>query len=232
MNRVPREQLRNDPPRTVDSFAQQLIDNPEQMAVYDYAKWNLLGHADREIRFQGHHPWPKRQDREGAERTLSGPLFSGFSPETESLIVVRKDPWTPVEDPDSWLVAEQHIPTGNYSEEKILSASIDAWRQLSIQIAPPMYSNWPPGRHPALFAAPRDQSRIKAQLDEWFHAETLSFTAGWNIAPQHYSDLELLERAIVMAQRERAVIDEQARLARHEAIHLLGERSVVYAEAV
>lgn len=232
MNRVPQEQLTSGRRATVDSFAQQLVDHPEQMAVYDYAKWNLLGHANREMRFLGHHPWPKRRDHDGSERTLSVPVFSGFSAETESLIVVRKDPWTPAKDPDSWLVAEQHIPTGAYTEEKILSVSVDAWRQLWLQLAPPMYSNWPPGRHPSLFTPRYDQMRIQATLDEQFHTDQISFVARHQAKPQEYQDLEYLEHAIVAAQRERAYADEQVRLERQRTLNLLGERGVVYAEAV
>lgn len=214
---------------TVDDFARQLVENPEQLAVYDYAKWNLLGHANRELRFAGHHPWPKRTDSEGNTRTLSVPVFSGFSAESETLLVVRKDPWTEVKDPQSWLVAEQHLPTGEYSEERILSVNVDAWNQMWLQVAPEGYGNWPAGRHPAHFQMKRDQHRLQTTLDELYHAESITFRGGLYQAPRVFSDLELLETAIVHAQRERATANEERRQA---TIYHIGERGVAFADAV
>ncbi len=193
----------------VFDFASQLVDNPDQLAVYDSAKWNLLGHADRELRFQGHHPWPKRIDSTGIERTLSVPVFSGFSTDTKSVMIVRKDPWMHQNDPASWLVAEQNLETGVYVEPKILSASVDTANQLWLQLAPRNYSNWPPGFHPSLHARRYDQLRVSSQLDNGYHVETIEYRDGPYGSRASYEDIEILEMMIVAVQRRRQLEDER-----------------------
>ena len=186
-----------------NAFAEKLVDNNAQLERYDRAKWNLLGHANKDLRFAGHHPWPKRTDARGIERTLSVPVFSGYSPETESVMVVRKDPWTHPNDPQSWLVAEQNLATGNYVEPKILSASIDAARHLWLQLAPANFDNWPGGLHPALFARPYEQIRIEGRLDAAWHLDTAEYREGLRKQSITYEDIEGLESMIVAVQQKR-----------------------------
>lgn len=189
-------------------FATQLVDNPDQLQTYDRAKWNLLGHANKELRFEGHHPWPKRYDREGIERTLSVPVFTGFSAATRSVMIVRKDPWTHPRDPASWLVAEQNLETGAYVEPEILSSSVDAANQLWLQLAPGNYSNWPPGQHPSLHAPRYDQLRVSSQLDDSYHIDTVEYREGLYGKRVTYDDLEVLEAMIVAVQLRRQYEDE------------------------
>jgi hypothetical protein len=195
----------------VFDFAAQLVDNPAQLETYDRAKWNILGHADKELRFQGHHPWPKRYDGSGMERTLSVPVFSGFSPSTRSVMIVRKDPWTHQNDPASWLVAEQNLETGVYIEPEILSASVDRANQLWLQIAPNNYANWPPGLHPSLHAPRYDQLRISSRLDAAYHVDGVEYREGLYGKSAIYQDLEILEAMIVAVQLRRQA-EEEARL--------------------
>jgi hypothetical protein len=206
----------------VFDFATQLVDHPDQIERYDRAKWNLLGHADKALRFQGHHPWPKRYDTAGTERTLSVPVFSGFSPATRSVMIVRKDPWTHQNDPASWLVAEQNLETGAYVEPKILSASVDRANQLWLQIAPADYANWPPGLHPSLHAPRYDQLRVSSQLDAAYHVDEVEYREGLYGKNVTYADLEVLEAMIVAVQLRRQAEDEAR-------IHEMYQQSGFYA---
>ncbi|MBC7764282.1 hypothetical protein H7Y29_01060 [Microbacteriaceae bacterium] len=189
-------------------FAEQLVDNPDQLQTYDRAKWNLLGHADKERRFQGHHPWPKRCDREGVERTLSVPVFTGYSAATRSVMIVRKDPWTHPRDPASWLVAEQNLETGVYIEPEILSSSVDVANQLWLQLAPSNYTNWPPGLHPSLHAPRYDQLRVSGRLDDRYLIDSVEYREGMYGKKVTYDDLEVLEAMIVAVQLRRQYEDE------------------------
>lgn len=211
-------------------LAEQLVDNPGQMWVYDTSKWNLLGHADPHERFAGHHPWPKRHDAYGNERVLSVPVFSGFSPQTGSVLAVRKDPWTSPHDPDSWLVAEQNFVTGRYVEAKVLRADIDVARRLWLQLAPRGYNNWPSGKHPALHVRPCDQLRIEGQLDDGWHMHELAYRDGSSGAV-HYEDIEALESMVVAVQQMRAIEYSEAFARSHRLAveHAVGLRSMLLA---
>ncbi len=193
----------------VFDFASQLVDNPGQLATYDSAKWNLLGHADRELRFEGQHPWPKRVNTSGEERTFSVPVFSGFSADTSSVIIVRKDPWMHQNDPASWLVAEQNLETGTYVEPKIISSSVDRANQLWLQLAPRNYSNWPLGFHPSVHARRYDQLRVSSHLDAEYHLESLEYREGTYGSQVSYDDIEILETMIVAVQRQRQADNER-----------------------
>lgn len=200
------------PSRQADlyGFAEQLVDTPSQLEVYDYAKWNLLGHADRELRFSGHRPRPKRLDRRGIVRTLSVPVFSGYSAQTQTVMAIHKDPWTHQNDPESWRVVEQKVTTGEFAQPKILSAHVDAARRLWLQLAPSGFDNWPPGRHPALFARPYDQIRIEGKLDDAYHLETAEYREGLQQPGIVYEDIEALESMIVAVQQIRRAATERA----------------------
>lgn len=213
-------------------YAEQLVDSPDQIDRYDRAKWNLLGHADRGMRFQGHHPWPKRIDDRGVERTLSVPVFSGFSEETESVLVVRKDPWTHQNDPASWLVAEQNLTTGVYIEPQILSANVDAARQLWLQLAPRNYSNWPPGKHPALHSLRRDQIRLTGRMDNDYHLMTAEYHEGMGGRCIEYEDIEALESMIIVVQQLRRAAEEEVSRAEQQRTRdvLLGVHGIAYAD--
>lgn len=203
------ESLRQRQQGDVLALAERLVDNPEQLMIYDQAKWNLLGHADPNLRFQGHHPWPKRYDTEGNVRTLSIPVFSGFSADLGTVLIVRKDPWTHPNDPRSWLVAEQRLDNGQYMEPEILSASVDAGNQLWLQLAPKNYHNWPPGYHPALHAPRYDQLRLSSRLDQDYHVDHVEYRAGMTGGAVQYGDIAALEAMIVCVQRRRQAEDEQ-----------------------
>jgi hypothetical protein len=211
-------------------FAEQLVDNPEQMDVYDEAKWNMLGHADLKERFAGHHPWPKRIDTFAHERVFSVLVFSGFSVETSSVLMVRKDPWTHSTDPESWLVAEQNLVTGRYVEPVLLRANIDTGRRLWLQIAPRNYRQWPAGKHPALHALPRDQIRIEGRLDEAWHLCELEYRDGMHKGIC-YEDVEALESMIIAVQAMRGMEYSQAyeRTHRESVRQAIGMHSVALA---
>lgn len=200
-------------------LAKQLVDNPDQLHIYDQAKWNLLGHAVREERFMGHYPWLKRMDSRGVERTMSVPVFSGFSADTQTALIVRKDPWTHQNDPESWVVAEQSLATGEYVEPKILSVNVDAARRMWIQLAPRNYQNWPPGYHPSLYARPYDQIRLTGKLDDDYHLAEAEYRAGQLGSVVQYEDIEALESMIVAVQRLRWSAAERAFLEAQKAAH-------------
>lgn len=210
MNTLRGEALRGKQQADTTRLAEQLVDNPWQMQVYDQAKWNLLGHADRRARFEGHHPWLKHRDSRGIVRTMSVPVFSGYSPETETVMAVRKDPWTELNDPESWLVAEQKLTTGDYVEPKILSAYVDRANRLSLHLAPGNYDNWPPCMHPALFARPYDQIRIIGQLDASYHMRGAEYRDGRRAPAIEYADIEALESMIITVQQQRWKMAERA----------------------
>lgn len=212
-------------------FAEQLVDNPDQLARYDQAKWNLLGHADREMRFQGHQPRPKLIGNDNTERTYSIPVFAGYSEETESVLSIRKDPWTHQNDPDSWLVVEHNLVTGNYVTPGILSSSVDAAHQLWLQLAPQNLANWPVGKHPALHARRADQLRITGNLDGDYHLATAEFRAGLGGGAVDYKDIEALESMIKLVQRVRQASEEALHAIREPEL-LLGPRGVAYAAAL
>jgi hypothetical protein len=226
--------LKGDQQPGLYGLAEQLVDNPGQLEVYDHAKWNLLGHADREQRFQGHHPWLKKRDSRGVERTMSVPVFSGYSEDKQTVMVVRKDPWTHQNDPESWLVVEQNLLTGDYAAPKILSANIDAGRRMWLQLAPRNYDNWPPGYHPALYARPYDQLRITGQLDRMYHLQSAEYHAGLGGERVAYEDIEALESMIVAVQQlrwaeaERAYQEVRAQMMAEE----LGARGVMTLETL
>lgn len=212
------------------SLAEQLVDDPVKMQVYDTTKWNLLGHADSNERFAGHHPWPKRHDVYGNERVFSVPVFSGYSAETGSLLAVRKDPWTDPSDTTSWLVVEQNLLNGRYVEPRILRVNIDAARRLWLQVAPRGYSNWPSGKHPALFAPPRDQLRIEGRMDKKWHLYELEYRDGCDGAV-YYEDIEALESMIVAVQQMREIeySDSFERTHRTAVQQAMGIRSIALA---
>lgn len=211
-------------------LAEQLINHPEQMGVYDTAKWNMLGHADPKERFAGHHPWLKRTDSHSHERVFSVPVFSGFSPQTASVLMVRKDPWTPPDEPNSWLVVEQSLVTGRYIEPKVLRASVDAGRRLWLQLAPRNYEQWPPGKHPALHALPRDQLRITGTMDTDWHLHELEYRDGAGSVVR-YEDIEALESMIVALQlmRDRDYSRAFERTHREAVWQAVGARSIALA---
>lgn len=189
-------------------FATQLIDNPEQLELYDQVKWNLLGHAQKELRYQGHHPRLERYDDRGGERAYTIPVFSGFSVDTRTAMIVRKDAWTHHLDPATWLVAEQHLETGVYTEPKVLSVSVDSARQMWLQIAPTNYSNWPKGFHPSLHAPRYAQIRVAGMLDKEYHGEHLEYRSGLYGPQIAYEDLEVLEMMIIAVQQQRRIAEE------------------------
>ncbi|MFZ1258328.1 MAG: hypothetical protein WAQ25_02555 [Candidatus Saccharimonas sp.] len=213
-------------------LAEQLVNNPEQLAVYDQAKWNLLGDADPARRFAGHHPWPKGVDSAGQERTFSVPVFSGFSEQIGTVLVVRKDPWTAVEDPASWRVAQQQLESGYYQETKVLRAEVDAGRRFWLQLAPRNYNNWPPGKHPALHARPADQIRLEGRLDEYFHTPVVEYRNGLR-GGISFEDIEALESMIIVVQALRDMEYAEAFAACHREMieRDMAMRSVVLAMA-
>lgn len=211
MNTLRGEAFRGKSQLDGNGLAEQLVDNPGQMERYDRAKWNLLGDASRERRFEGHHPWLKKTDSYGAERTMSIPVFSGYSPEAETVMLVRKDPWTHQNDPDSWLVGEQNLVTGEFAVPRVLSANVDRANRLWLQLAPTNFGNWPPGLHPALFARPYDQIRITGPMDKDYHLETAEYRDGRKGRALQYEDIEALESMIIAVQQQRWAAVVEAR---------------------
>lgn len=74
-------------------LAEQLLDDQEQLAHYNQAKWNLVGDPDPERRREGRMPWLTRRDGQGALRAYTLDVFSGFSTETGTILTIRKDLW-------------------------------------------------------------------------------------------------------------------------------------------
>ncbi|NCU38221.1 hypothetical protein EOL96_04170 [Candidatus Saccharibacteria bacterium] len=217
-----------DPPLLFES-AEQIIDSLDATRNYDTAKWNLLGHADPDERFAGHHPWLKRRDHYGNERVYSVPVLSAYSPENQSILVVRKDPWTPVSDPESWLVAEQNVHTNAYVEPKILSVNVDAWRQLWIQIAPSNYHQMPTLSRQTPQTPRYEQIRIQGQLDQLYHMQTAEYNEGLYGNRTQYEDIVALESMIVALQQIKDLSYDREFADKHhrDVLRAVGARGVL-----
>lgn len=190
-------------------LAEQLLDNPAQLAQYDRTKWELVGHPDEERRRDGEMPWLTRPDADGRERAYTLDVFSGVSTDTNSILVVRKDRWTEPRDPATWLVMETNLMTGRTIEQTVWSARIDAARRLWLEIAPHNAANQPVWydngwrRHLFRNKPAYDQTRITTQLDEAWQASHVEFKDGLRGAPIRFEDIEGLEAMIIAVQRRR-----------------------------
>ncbi len=205
-------------------YAEGIVTDEERYQRYLKAMWELSGDPSDDNRFHGRHPWLKRPDATGNIRTLSVPVFSGYSTQTDTLCVVRKDPWTDPSDPASWLFAELNLGTGNYVEPRVLSARVyeralgQRAHQLRLQLAPKRYSNWPPGMHPAKHALPADQIRVHAVLDPLYHTTAIEYRDGREPAIQ-YGDIEALHSMIRVVEEVRSAQEGGERVLHPETLH-------------
>lgn len=192
---------------------------------YDEIKMLWMGHPNRERRLRGEHPWIKREVADNyAEYRI--PIFSGFSYEEGEdplLLQVSADTHRQDGQPLRFLVAEHNLQTGRSFDQRVLSSSVDAARRLWIQLAPANYTNWSPGKHPALFAPRSEQIRIETRLDELYHAVgSLHLREGVGGRVIEFHDIEALE-AMIIASFQRAHERYEAQIARQ-----LGNRGVSY----
>lgn len=191
-------------------LAEQLLDDQEQLAHYNQAKWNLVGDPDPERRREGRMPWLTRRDGQGALRAYTLDVFSGFSTETGTILTIRKDLWCDTQDPATWLAMETNLQTGETVQHSVWSASVDAARQMWLEIAPEGADNQPVWmengvRKQAFRYKPRyDQTRFTARLDSDWQTHEIELKKGIYGSPIVYEDITALESMIIAVQQVRA----------------------------
>lgn len=191
-------------------FAEQLLDDPVRLATYDRFKWNLAGDPNSEYRHEGDMPWITRLDDRGYRRAYTLDVFSGVSLESDSMLVVRKDRWTDVEDPLTWLAVETSFSTGETRVHEVWSAYVDQARNLWLELAKSRAHNQPVwyehGRRRQAFRdlPAHDQTRITARLDPDWRTSKAEFRAGLYNPQIHFEDIEALESMIIAVQQIRA----------------------------
>ena len=201
--------LRSSGRATLFRFAEQLLDNPDQLANYNTAKWNLVGHPEPGRRHNGEMPWLTRKDGRGVLHAYTLDVFSGVSTSTNSILTVRKDLWTDPRDPETWLALESNLETGRTVEHTVWDARVDAARKLWLEVAPARVSNQPhwyaDGKHEHMFRnkLPRDQMRYEADMDTQWQAKEMEFRSGMVGAAIDYKDIYALESMIITVQRLR-----------------------------
>jgi len=193
-------------------FAESLLETG--FDAYDYAKCVWLGSSDPEARLAGDHPWPTRE-YDGETFVYSTPIHAGFNAVRGTALFIGKDPWRDEHDPRSWLVAEANLKTGEEKDHLILSASVDAARQLWLQLAPSNYSNiprwgdrydengWKVSSAGTAYNPPRyDQIRAEGTLREDYYLEEATLRYGLR---SHYvfEDIVVLESMTHLAQEVR-----------------------------
>lgn len=205
------------------NLAERLLDTPSQLAIYDEVKWNLVGDPSRRLRGQRHMPWITRRDYQDGNRAYTLDVFSGVSTDTNSVLVVRKDRWTSPVDPATWLIMETDLETGETFQHDIWSASVDAARQMWLEIASegahnqPVWYEYGQRRQAFRDKPPREQFRFTARLDEDWRTTAVEFRAGVYGDMASFEDIEALESMIVAIQQVRAVRDRDMVLARYAA---------------
>lgn len=208
------------------TLAEWLLDNPEQLAHYDTAKWNLIGHPDPSRRREGEMPWLTRRTGSGTLRAYTLDVFSGVCPESTSLLTIRKDRWTSPHDPSSWLAMQVDLETGETLQRDIWSARVDAARQMWLEIAPLGAKKHPMvhGGVGTIFRSrsSQEQFRIEARLDENWQADTVEYRAGMYGGTEQYEDVVALESMIIAVQQVRAAQAQELHIvhARPELIAL------------
>ncbi len=214
-------------------LAEDLHDMPDGFAAYDYAKCVWLGAPDPEVRRSGDHPWPTR-DIDGQHYVYATPTFAGVNPELATVLYVGRDNWRPIEDPHSWMVAEANLQSGREITHRVLSASVDAGRQLWLQLAPSYYGNQPPLTQQAIRRQPRHtQIALAGQLSESFYMERAVFREGMQVA-RDYEDYVALESMIRMVAEVREAHEavERETLHRQAVAFALGHRGAAFSAAV
>ncbi len=213
------------------TLAEKMHDTYDGFAGYDYAKCVWLGSPDRGKRLAGEHPWPTRI-HEGKEYAYSIPVLSAVSTQTETVLYVGKDSWKSSNDPNAWLVAERHLFTGRELDHHVLTASVDAARQLWLQLAPSNEMILPPILRDSLYRQPsKDQIRLEGQLDDRFYLSYASIREGVGSRVVEYEDYEALEAMLTMVRmiREAQAQHERQHLEKEAWEFALGHRSVIYA---
>ena len=190
------------------ALAEQLLDNPEQLAHYDTAKWNLIGHPDPERRGDGAIPRLTRRTGEGAVRMYTLDVFSGVCVDEATLLTIRKARWAAPDEPSTWLAMQVNLETGETLQRDIWSARVDAVHQMWLEIAPPGACKQPI-IHGAgsLFRSrsSQEQHRIEARLDEDWRTSMATFRAGMYGGAAHYMEVAALESMIITVQELRAL---------------------------
>lgn len=198
-------------------FAESLLDYG--FDAYDYAKCVWLGSPDPDVRVAGDHPWPTRMHGK-EEFVYSTPIHAGFSAVRGTALFIGKDPWR--SGPEAWLVAEANLFTGEERDHIVLDASVDAARQLWLQLAPTNYANipqwddrydengWQVASRGTAYNPPRyDQIRIEGQLDERYYLRTATLRNGLRGSVYGFEDISVLESMTHLVCDVRRAHDEQ-----------------------
>lgn len=205
------------------TLAEQLLDSPEQLAHYNTAKWNIVGHPDPDYRRDGEMPWLTRRTGEGALRAYTLDVFSGFNVTDETVLTIRKDRWTDPNIPSTWLALQTSLQTGETVQRDIWSARVDAVRNMWLEIAPLGARSqpvWNSGNDRAFRSrSTNQQHRIEARLDENWQTDFVEFRAGTYGGTQQYEDIVALEAMIITVQQTRML--QQARAHQPEEASLL-----------
>lgn len=191
------------------TLAEQLLDTPRWLAHYNTAKWNIIGHPDPEHRHDGEMPWLTRRTGEGALRAYTLDVFSGFDATDGTMLTIRKDRWTDLRDPSTWLALQTNLQTGETVQRDIWSARVDAVRNMWLEIAPLGSRTQPANGMAFRSRSTSEQYRIEARLDENWHTDSVEFRYGMYGGVSTYEDIVALEAMIVTVQ--------QTRMMQHEA---------------
>lgn len=190
------------------SLAEQILDNPDQMARYNEAMWNFVGDPDPNERRQGRMPELTRRDGQGVLRAYTHDVFSGFSPDGK-ILTIRKDPLGNPDDPASWLAVETSLATGEVLEYPLHSAHVDGARGLWLQVRP--YQGWNMPERPAFHGMPRsDQTRFSGRLDERWQTSEVEYKEGLRHKAIVFEDSVALASMIGTVEAVRAAQAEAA----------------------
>lgn len=185
-------------------LARRMCEEPGGFDRYDYAKSVWLGNPDRLQRLAGEHPWPTRI-RNGERYVYSVPVFAGVDVESQRLLYIGKDNWKPADDPNAWLVAERGLLGGDEIEHPVLSAHVDAARQLRLRLTPEGFGNLPPLDQQAIRGVSYDQMIFFGRLGENYNLREVQLRDGLDGRIWHFDDIEELEKMIVGVQQLEAM---------------------------
>lgn len=146
--------------------------------------------------------WPYRLiDNEAA--VYSHRVFVGYSLARRSLALISKDLWRSDDDPRAYFVGEHSLLTGETKEYQVLRSSVDAARQLWVQILDPDY---PASRISAQQAPAYNQRRVEASLNEDYRTDDIRMNLGLGRSYE-FVGLAGLEAAIKQVRQDRQVAE-------------------------
>ena len=209
---------------TLEDVAQTVADSPDQIATLEAISCLWLGDPNVIRRRMGDHPWVPYTTADGSERVGSVLVASAYSITRRGLEVmcVGHDPWHHPDDPESWVVKNANINTGEQAAYAVVDSRVTKYNDLRLRLAR-VNANMPPNMM-INNSPPATATMLTAHLDYDYYTYGFDFRHGLN-GTDHFGDFTVLVQAIRAARaRETAALATVHDIGTHDRLIAAAQR--------